>query len=96
MNTALLKQRFTQVLEAAWNDGSPVAGGTREQRAEIAAAAIRRIKSFPRRGVQEDDNVGQVVDLAKGLIAVCESKPSVVGPLTRDYEHLAGLLLNAT
>jgi hypothetical protein len=95
MNASTLDQALVQVLEAAWNDGSPVSGGTPEHRAKVAAVAIRRITSFSRRGVPEGDHSRQVVDLAEGLVAQLEAKPDVVGPLIKDYEHVAGLLLNS-
>lgn len=84
-----------QVLEVAWDDGSPVAGSTPERRAVVASTAIRRITSFARRGVPDDDLSRQVLDLAKGLLARVDARPEAVGPLIKDYEHIAGLLLNS-
>lgn len=94
MSTSTLDLALIQVLEAAWNEGSPVAGSTPEQRAKVAALAIRRIDSFARREVPEDRS-RQVADLAKGLVAQLEAKPDLVGPLAKDYEHVAGLLLSS-
>ena len=88
-----LDQQLAQVLEAAWNQGSPVAGSTLAQRVEIAAAAVRRIQSFSRREVPDSDHSRQVVDLAMGLAAQFESNPQLVGPLIKDYQHISGLLL---
>jgi hypothetical protein len=95
MNTPALDLALVQVLEAAWNDGSPVAGSTPEQRSKVAETAVRRINSFSRRGVPSGDHSRQVVDLAKGLVAELEPKPDLAGPLVKDYEHVAGLLLNS-
>jgi hypothetical protein len=95
MTASTLELALIQVLEAAWNDGSPVAGSTLENRAKVAATAIRRINSFSRRGVPEGNHPRQVADLAKGLVAQLEARPHLVGPLIKDYEHVAGLLLNS-
>jgi hypothetical protein len=88
-----LDQAFAQALEAAWQDGSPVAGSEPRRRTEIAGAAIRRIRSFSRRGVPNGDHARQVVDLAKGLAAQFEFEPKRVGPLIKDYQYVAGILL---
>jgi len=84
-----------QALERAWNDGSPVVGDSAEKRERQASIALRRIKSFDRRGVPADDRRRQIVDLAKGLAAQFASKPkpNLVGPLIKDYEHVAEKLL---
>jgi hypothetical protein len=93
MDTTSIVQELEQVLKAAWAQGSPVAGSGSAQQAEIAAVAVRRIQSFPGRGVPGADASLQIVDLAKGLVAHFESNPELVGPLIKDYQHIAGLLL---
>ena len=82
-------------LETLWASGSPVAGSTVQQRERVASCALRRMKSFGRRGVAEGDRRSQVVDLAKGLAAHLERKSELVGALLKDYEHLAEGLLTA-
>ena len=93
MDTTSIDHQLVQVLESAWAQGSPVAGSGSTQRAEIAAVARRRIQSFLGRGVPDADASLQIVDLAKGLVAHFESNPELVGPLIKDYQHIAGLLL---
>jgi hypothetical protein len=73
-------------IEAAWDDGCPVAGSDPATRAEVARRAIRRWGSATRRGVDPDR---LVEDLAVGLITAFEPKPELVGPLARDYDYLA-------
>jgi hypothetical protein len=82
-------------LTRAFNDGSPVAGQSPELRREVAVAALRRIRSFPRRGVSIDDRPHCVHDLAKGLADYLEAEPNLVGPLMKDYQFVAGGLLDA-
>jgi hypothetical protein len=93
MDTTSIDQQLLQILESAWAQGSPVAGSGSAQRSEIAAVALRRMQSFSSRGVPDADTSRQVVDLAKGLAAHFESKPELVGPLIKDYQHIAALLL---
>jgi hypothetical protein len=93
MDTTTVDHHLVLALESAWSQGSPVAGSDSTQRAEIVATAVRRIQSFSRRGVPDSDLSRQVVDLAKGLATQFEAKPELVGPLIKDYEHIARLLL---
>lgn len=98
MATSPSNERFEQALvaalERAWDEGSPVAGSTAEDRQAIAAAAVRRIRSFARREIP-DKRARQVNDLAAGLVARCERRPDLVGPLMGDYRFLAAALLVA-
>jgi hypothetical protein len=83
------------VLARAWEAGSPVAGQSVEQRREMAAVALRRMRSFARRGVPINDRPSCVRDLAKGLASRFEIEPRLVGPPIRDYEFVATALLDA-
>ena len=82
-------------LTRAFDDGSPVAGQSLEQRREIAVAALRRIRSLPRRTVSIDDRTHCVHDLAKGLADCLEADARLVGPLMKDYQFVASGLLDA-
>lgn len=87
------KDRMLEILEtrlaAAWEEGSPVAGYSPEDRQKTAAIALRRWKSSARRGISNDDIPAKIHDLAKGLIEAFEPDLKLVGPLKRDYEWLA-------
>src|SRR5262249_40370100 len=83
------------VLERAAKAGSPVTGITLGGWQRMAEIAVRRIDSGERRGVLVLDRRRRVEDLAKGLIAALEERPELVGPLKKDYEHVAGLMLDA-
>jgi hypothetical protein len=82
-------------LTRAFNDGSPVAGQSIERRREIAVIALRRIRSFRRRGVPIEDQLCCIRDLARGLVHYLEAEPNLVGPLTKDYQFVASRLLDA-
>lgn len=82
-------------LAQAWDSGSPAAGQTKAARAERAAIALRRIRSFERRGVNERDTPSAVMDLANGLVAHLERNPKLIGPLLKDYQYIAEKLLDA-
>ncbi|GAB7000949.1 hypothetical protein JQ559_08515 [Bradyrhizobium viridifuturi] len=95
----MLKKAEDEVLSAlvaaltrAYDGGSSVAGQSLEQRRRIAVAALRRIRSFERRSVSFDD---RVQDLAKALADYLEAKPDLVGPLMKDYQFVAGGLLDS-
>jgi hypothetical protein len=90
---ATLTQSLIQALEQAWEDGSPVAGRTIQERERMASVAIRRIKSVTRRAIPLNDRRRQVVDLAKGLANQFERNPELVGPLIKDYEYIAERML---
>ncbi len=77
------------VVEAAWEDGCPVAGRDQERIAEVAR---RRWASQHRRLRPGADHERRVEDLAKALVAVFEADRGLVGPLIEDYRHLARLL----
>ena len=85
---------LVRALEHAWEGGSPVAGSTPDVRESIATVAVRRIRSFSRRGVAQND-AARAGDLARGLVAKFERNPGLVGPLIRDYRRLADTLLRA-
>jgi len=82
-------------LTCAFHDGSPVAGQSLGPRREIAVAALRRIRSFRRRGVPINDRSYSVRDLARGLADYLEDEPDLVGPLMKDYQFIARGLLDA-
>jgi hypothetical protein len=86
-------QSLIQALEQAWENGSPVAGRTFQERERLASVAIRRIKSFARRAIPLNDRRRQIVDLAKGLASQFERNPKLVGPLIKDYEYIAERML---
>jgi len=88
-----LMQSLIQALEQAWENGSPVAGSTFQVRERMASVALRRIKSFTRRGVPLNDRRRQIVDLAKGLASQFERYPKLVGRLIIDYEYIAERML---
>ena len=82
-------------LTRAFDDGSPVSGQSLERRRDIALAALRRIRSFRRRRVPNDDRSSCIRDLAKGLVDYLEATPDLVGPLMKDYQFVANRLLDA-
>lgn len=88
-----LTQSLIQALEQAWENGSPVAGRTIQERERLASIALRRIKSFTRRAIPLNDRRRQVGDLAKGLASQFERNPELVGPLIKDYEYIAERML---
>jgi hypothetical protein len=89
-----LMQSLIQALEQSWENGSPVAGRTFQERECLASVAPRRIKSFTRRAVPLNDHRRQIVDLAKGLASQFERNPKLVGPLIKDYEYIAERMLD--
>jgi hypothetical protein len=84
-----LLDAVAKAVEACWDDGSPVVGQSADRWQEIAHVAIRRARSFDRRGISGDDHRSQVCDIAQGFVAAFESKPDLVGPLIVDYEYVA-------
>ena len=87
-----------QAIEAAWEEGSPLASAACEtaQIAEMARIAIRRWLSPCRRGVAADRFDDRIKDLAKGLRERFERDPRLVGSLKVDYEYLAGRIAKAS
>jgi len=86
---------FVAALTRAFHEGSPVVGKSTKRRHKLAAVALRRIKSFERRGVSTNDRARCIRDLARGLADQFEAKPSLVGPLIEDYRFVANGLLDA-
>ena len=80
-----------QAIEAAWDEGCPVA----RRSDEIARVAVRRWRSMARRGILQEDFQAGVRDLADGLVARFERSPKLVGPLKGDYEFLAEKIAQA-
>ena len=80
-----------QIVEAAHNEGSPVAGDAEK----IAKVAVRRLLSGSRRGISPGDRDRMVQDLTKGLIQNLEQDEVLVGRLKTDYEWLAGEIIDA-
>ena len=65
-------------------EGCPVAGHPED----LADVAVRRWRSSRSR-LTKPSMASRIQDLAKGLIEHCEHNPKEVGPLKRDYEHVA-------
>ena len=81
---------MTHAVQAAWEEGCPVAGGDADETANVA---VRRWRSFDRRGrAKRATFEDRVEDLAKGLRDRFEADPAMVGPLMEDYRHLASCL----
>jgi hypothetical protein len=89
-----LLREVAAAVEACWNEGSPVAGSTHGRWEEIAHIAIRRIRSFSRRGVSENRDA-QIKDIAKGFVQSLEEDALLVGPLIIDYRYVAEKSLDA-
>jgi hypothetical protein len=85
-------ERAIAAVEAAWDDGCPVVSHEATKRQKVASLALRRIRSFERRGIASAD---EIKDLASGLIVQLEENPRLVGPLRADYEYLAAKILTA-
>jgi hypothetical protein len=90
-----LMNAVAKAVEVCRNEGSPVAGQSADHWQDIAHVAIRRIRSFDRRGVSSTDRRLQIRDIAQGFVAAFESDPNLVGPLIIDYEHVAQKTLDA-
>jgi hypothetical protein len=73
----------------------PVVGQSIERHHKLAVVALRRMRSFKRRGVPIDDRARLICDLAKGLADAFEADPRLVGRLIEDYRFIAGELLDA-
>jgi hypothetical protein len=73
-------------IEAAYDEGCPIA----RRSTEMASVALRRWQSSERSGVNQSDGDARIRDLAKGLAQRFEPDIKLVGPLMRDYEHVAG------
>ena len=59
----------------------------------MAAVALRRWRSFPRRVGRRPRTVeARSADLAMGLRAAFESDRRLVGPLLADYRHVAQVM----
>ena len=72
-------------VSSAWRNGSPVAS----EPEAIARVAIRRWRSSRRRHIDQGDLAARTRDLVHGFIQQFEADSNLVGPLVRDYEHLA-------
>ena len=86
-----IEATISAVVEAAWNEGCPVAGNP----AEAARCARRRLGSLHRRGVDSDDRDAVIEDLSRGLLERLEKEPGLAGPLTVDYRYLAQCIVDA-
>jgi hypothetical protein len=82
-----LQIRLLNVVEEAWQAGSPVAGQQAADRERIVHAAVRRWSSFPRRNGKAGGDLAErrIEDLAKGLCERIERRPGLTGPLMEDY-----------
>jgi hypothetical protein len=85
----------TVAVEACWNEGSPVAGQSKDAWRRVAQVAVRRAKSFERRGVSKMNRDAQIRDVAEALVGRFERDPGLVGPLIIDYLYVAQKALEA-
>jgi hypothetical protein len=92
---AMALTAFVAALTRAFDEGSSVVGQSTKHRHKLAAVALRRIKSFERRGVSINDRARCIRDLARGLADQFEANPSLVGPLIENYRMVANELLDA-
>jgi hypothetical protein len=90
-----VRQRVVAAVAATWEAGCPAATWRPEGQEAIAAVCLRRYGSLARRGVAVGDRVGQVRDLARGMVEATGQTVGQVGPLIRDYEWLAEQVLTA-
>ena len=89
--SAEILARVVAAIRRASNEGCPVASRPEE----IAPIAIQRWGSSSRRGVKPSDRRGRIRDLARGLVAHFDFEPTLVGPLSKDYEYLAECVAEA-
>jgi hypothetical protein len=91
MKTHPLERKLVAKLCWASKDGSPVAGWSQDQWAEMALIARRRWFSFERRRPMkvEDNRANRVEDLARGFCEKYEGSVSMAGRLISDYRWLA-------
>jgi hypothetical protein len=90
-----LLDELIAVVQHCWDCGSPVAGSSRVRWEQIALVAIRRMRSFSRRGIARDDIPAQIRDIAEAFVSTLEPRPELVGPLITDYQYVAERCLDA-
>ncbi len=91
----LIIQNVVAAIDAAYQEGCPVASYDPKKQVIVAKVAIRRWISSSRRGVKPDIWDDRIMDLAKGLIASFEADRKLVGPLIVDYKYLARKIADA-
>lgn len=84
-----LRGAVIEAVEAAYEEGCPVACGGLVEWEEIADVAIRRWRSIGRRRSKRIVHADRVEDLAKGLRDHFSPDRRLVGPLMTDYRCLA-------
>jgi hypothetical protein len=89
--SAETRARVVAAIARAWEEGCTVASRPEK----IAPIAIRRWGSSNRRGLKPSDRKGRIRDLAKGLVAHFDFEPTLIGPLSKDYEYLAACVAEA-
>ena len=89
----VLLQNAAAAIGACHAIGNPVASHSSEEWREIAHLAIRRLRSFEKRGLANRDHATQVRDIAKYLVEQFEEDPKLVGAEIKDYEELAERVL---
>ncbi len=85
----LIIQNVVAAIDAAYQEGCPVASYDPKKQVIVAKVAIRRWISSSRRGVKPDNWEARIMDLANGLVASFEADRKLVGPLIVDYQYLA-------
>jgi hypothetical protein len=89
--SAETRARVVAAIARARSEGCPVT----HRPEEIAPIAIQRWSSSTRRGLKPSDRKGRIRDLARGLVAHFDFEPTLVGPLSKDYEYLAECVADA-
>jgi hypothetical protein len=88
MSDEEILQSLRTVAAELWESGCPVASP--DGRETMVRVAVRRWRSSGRRGgAKPQSRDERIEDLAKGLRDAFEADRRLVGPLMKDYRHLA-------
>jgi hypothetical protein len=85
-------RRTAEAIRALSERGCPAAAWDETESLHEADVALRRWRSQERRQVRPRD---RRADLVAGLIAAFEREPELVGPLKRDYECVADVVIES-